>query len=128
MPEENIEEIEAEIDALLTDVESEYDVRTSWERTRMCESAAIDTDSPLATIFRRHSEAIADVSTEAWGINASTDVRNFVNDADIEAITWGPGDISQAHTYDEHLSFEAAATGLDVLLEAGRVIFADKLE
>ncbi|WP_306060006.1 M20 family metallopeptidase [Natronococcus wangiae] len=128
LPRENIEEIDAEIDALLADVESEYDIRTSWERTRTYESAAIDPDSPLATVFQRHSAAIADVSTEAWGINASTDVRNFVNDADIEAITWGPGDISQAHTYDEHVSLEAAATGLDVLLEAGWVVLADGLE
>ncbi|WP_121741335.1 M20 family metallopeptidase [Natronorubrum halophilum] len=128
LPAETIEDIDAEIDAILAEVESAHDVETSWERTRTYESAAIDPNSPLAAVFRRRSATVADVPTEPWGINASTDVRNFINDAGMDAITWGPGDISQAHTYDEHVDLEAAATGLEILLEAGREMLRGELE
>ena len=124
LPDETAAEIDDELDALLADVEREHGVETRWERTRTYESASIPTDSPLAETFREHSAAVADVPTDPWGINASTDVRNFVNDADIEAITWGPGDLSQAHTYDEHVDLDDAATGAEILERAARDVLA----
>ena len=127
LPDESVDAIDTEIDDLLTEVVADSGVDISWERTRTYESAAIDADSPLAEVFRHHSAEIADVSTDPWGIKASTDVRNFVNDADIEAITWGPGDISQAHTYDEHVDLSAAADGFDTLRGAAREILASDL-
>lgn len=114
LPAENASTIDAEVDDLLTEVATEHDVDVSWERTRTYESAAIPPESQLADVFREHSEAIAGVSPEPWGVQASTDVRNFV-DADVEAITWGPGDLAQAHTYDEYVEIDAAVTGFEVL-------------
>jgi succinyl-diaminopimelate desuccinylase len=125
LPSESAGEIDDEIATLLEDVEREHGVETDWERTRTYESASIDVDSPLARTFRNHSADVADVSTEPWGIEASTDVRNFVNDADIEAITWGPGDISQAHTYDEHVELDAAASGAEILERAARELLSE---
>lgn len=127
LPDESVEAIDTEIDDLLTEVAADSGVDVSWERTRTYESAAIDIDSPLAEVFRRHSDEVADTPTDPWGIKASTDVRNFVNDADIEAITWGPGDISQAHTYDEHVDLSAAADGFEALRGAAREILAGDL-
>ncbi|QFU84554.1 M20 family metallopeptidase [Natronorubrum aibiense] len=128
LPEESIQDIDTEIDELLNQVADHHDIEVSWERTRTYESAAIDTDSSLAEVFRHHSAKVADVSTDPWGVNASTDVRNFVNDADIEAITWGPGDLSQAHTYDERVELSAANDGLDALLGAAREVLDGDLE
>lgn len=120
LPTETATEIDGEIDARLESVAADHGIDVSWERTRTYESAAIDPDSSLAETFRAHSAAVADVPTDPWGVTASTDVRNFVNDADIEAITWGPGDISQAHTYDEHVDLAAATDGLEALIGAAR--------
>jgi succinyl-diaminopimelate desuccinylase len=128
LPAESVADIDEEIDSLLADVEAEHGIQTSWRRTRTYESAAIDPDSHLAAVFRQHSNRIADAPTDAWGVSASTDVRNFINDAGMDAITWGPGDIAQAHTYNEHVDLEAASTGLTVLLEAGRDILTSDLE
>lgn len=122
LPAERVQDIDAEIDELLGEVAEAHGIDVSWERTRTYESAAIDADSPLAGVFRRHSADVAGVATDPWGVTASTDVRNFVNDAGIEAITWGPGDLSQAHTYDEHVDLSAANDGLDALLGAAREI------
>ncbi|MFP4625647.1 MAG: M20 family metallopeptidase [Natronomonas sp.] len=120
LPSETAPEIDDEIDALLDSVAADHGVDVSWERTRTYESAAIDADSRLAETFRAHSADVAGVPTDPWGVTASTDVRNFVNDAGIEAITWGPGDISQAHTYDEHVDLAAATDGLEALIGAAR--------
>ncbi|WP_280537556.1 M20 family metallopeptidase [Halopenitus sp. POP-27] len=125
LPAEDVDEIDAEIDALLEEVAREHGVDASWERTRTYESAAIDVDSELATVIRRHSAAAANADTDPWGIEASTDVRNFVNDADMEAITWGPGDLAQAHTYDEHVDLANAAAGLEALVGAARELLGD---
>ncbi|WP_254546809.1 M20 family metallopeptidase [Halomarina pelagica] len=118
LPSESADEIDGEIDDLLAEVAADHGVEITWERTRTYESASVPSDSDLAAVFREHSAAVADVPTEPWGIQASTDVRNFVNDAGIEAITWGPGDISQAHTYDEHVDLAHAADGYEALVRA----------
>ncbi|MFC6767823.1 M20 family metallopeptidase [Natrinema soli] len=128
LPEENIVDIDAEIDDLLDQVAADHDIEVSWERTRTYESAAIDVDSSLAEIFRHHSSEISGVSTDPWGVTASTDVRNFINDADIEAITWGPGDLSQAHTYDECIDLSAASDGLNVLLNVAREVLNNDID
>ena len=120
LPSESAEQLDAEIDELLAEVEAEHDIETSWRRTRTYESAAIDPDSHLATVFREASAEHGDVPTEPWGVKASTDVRNFVNDAGIEAITWGPGDLAQAHTYDEYVELADATAGLHALEDALR--------
>nr|WP_227357512.1 M20 family metallopeptidase [Haladaptatus salinisoli] len=120
LPSESADQLDDEIDELLAKVEATHGIETSWQRTRTYESAAIDINSSLAEVFREKSAEHADVSVEPWGVKASTDVRNFVNDAGIEAITWGPGDLSQAHTYDEHVNLVDATTGLRTLKAALR--------
>lgn len=125
LPAEVVEEVDREIAELLTGVEADYEIEADWERTRTYESAAIDVDSHLAGVFRKHSEEIAGASPATYGVTASTDVRNFVNDAAIEAITWGPGDIAQAHTYNERINLEAAAEGYEVLYTAVEDLLTD---
>lgn len=120
IPEESAEGIDTEIDELLAEVEAEHGIETDWERTRTYESAAIPVDSELAETVREHSEAVAGVDPEPWGIEASTDVRNFVNGAGIEAITWGPGDTAQAHTYDERIDLAEVADAVETLQRVAR--------
>lgn len=115
LPSESVEEVDQEITELLSGVEDEYEIQTNWERTRTYESAAIDVDSDLATVVRKHSEEVANISSEPFGVKASTDVRNFINDVNTEAITWGPGNLAQAHTYDERISTQAVADGCEIL-------------
>ncbi len=122
LPGEPVEGVDAEIDDLVAEVARDHDVDISWERIRTYEAAEIDVDSPLADVFRKHSAELGGVDPEPWGIQASTDVRNFVNDADIEAITWGPGDLSRAHKFDEYIELAEVETGYDVLDRAVREV------
>jgi succinyl-diaminopimelate desuccinylase len=120
LPDESAEAVDDEIAALLAEVEDDHGVTTDWERTRTYESAEVSADSRLAETLRAHSTEAAGVPDEPWGVTASTDVRNFVNDAGIEAVTWGPGPLDQAHTIDEHTDLDEAATALTVLKRTAR--------
>jgi succinyl-diaminopimelate desuccinylase len=120
LPSEDFDEIDTELDKLLTEVANEHDFEIGWEQFMTYEPCAIDDNSPLAETFREHASDVAAVSTEPWAIPAATDTRNFVNDGDIEAITWGPGKLVQAHTVDERLELEQAAQGIEVLERAIR--------
>lgn len=44
-------------------------------------------------------------------------MRNLVNDAGMEAVTWGPGHLEQAHTVDECIDLHDAAIGLEILIQ-----------
>jgi succinyl-diaminopimelate desuccinylase len=125
LPAESAAEIDAEIDGLLADVAAEHGIETDWTRTRTYESAAVPVDCDLADRFRSHSARIADAPTEPWGIPASTDVRNLVNDAGMEAITWGPGALSQAHTYDESIALAEIDRAHETLIAALADLFGD---
>ena len=124
LPEESAEAIDEEIETLLAGVETEHGITTDWERTRTYESAEIPVDSELAERLRTHSHEVAGVPTDPWGVTASTDVRNFVNDAGIEAVTWGPGPLDQAHTFDEHTDLDEAADALTALKRTARDLLA----
>lgn len=113
LPDEDFAAINTEIDDLLSSVEG---IETDWERFMTYAPCAIDDDSYLAETVRRHAADVAGTPTDPWAIPAATDTRNLVNDAGIEAITWGPGDLTEAHTVDEHvdlLEVDAAAAILE---------------
>ncbi|ELZ63386.1 acetylornithine deacetylase [Haloferax prahovense DSM 18310] len=125
VPSESVEEVDAEIDAVLSDVAAEHDLHVEWARTRVYESAAVPTDSDIATRFRDAAAERADTDPEPWGIRAATDVRNLVNDAGMDAITWGPGSMAQAHAYDEYIELSEVEAGYDILCTALRGLFED---
>lgn len=118
LPEESIAGVDAEIDEVVEAVADEAGVVVEWRRTGEYEAAEIPRDSHLAEVFRERSASMAGVAREPWGMQGATDVRNFVNDAGVEAITWGPGDVGQAHTIDEHVRLDEAQQGLEVLVAA----------
>lgn len=120
LPDETTEAVDKEVASLLEPLSRTYDIEVDWKRTETYESAKVPDDSPLAETFREHSAAVTGVSRTPWGIEGSTDVRNFVNDAGIEAITWGPGQLEQAHTIDESIDLAEAMDGLTVLKRAMR--------
>jgi len=115
LPGETVAAVDDEVAELVERIEREHGIPVSWERTETYASASIPTDHPQAETFRERAAAVADAPTEPRGIEASTDVRNFVNDAGIPAITWGPGRLEQAHTVDEYVDLSAAEAGTEAL-------------
>ena len=123
LPREDPDAVDAEVRALLDRVRTEHGVETGWTRIQTYASSSIPVDHPLATSLRaRSAEAVGGDGGvgDPWGIEAATDARNFVNDAGIPAVTWGPGDLDQAHTVDESIDLVDAGTARDVLEDVVR--------
>lgn len=68
------------------------------------EPAEIPADSPLVARVLDAAEAVTGRRPPVIGTPYGSDVRNLVNDAGMEAVTFGPGDVSGAHCPDEHLA------------------------
>lgn len=115
LPSESIEKVDNEINEITKSARKDLNTSVSWKRTVTYRSAEVSSDSEVAKIFRNHSYEMASVPNEAYGIQASTDVRNLINFSDIEAITWGPGDLDQAHSYNESIDLDNIMIGYDIL-------------
>lgn len=117
LPDEDVEEIDEEIDDVFDPIREEgYDVAV--RRTRTYEAAEIESDEHVAEVFREHSNDVAEIDTDPAGKNASTDQRNFVNDAGIPAIIWGPGTSPQSHTADEWARIDHLHDSISILCRA----------
>ena len=124
LPDERFEEVEAEVEEVLAEVEREAGVETDLTLVQHYASAGIPADHPLATRFRELSSELADAPEEPWGLEAATDAREFVREG-IPAIIWGPGKLAQAHTADECIDLDDAALGLEILKRAARGLLSE---
>ncbi|WP_158055578.1 M20 family metallopeptidase [Halorussus halophilus] len=114
LPDESIDAVEQELDDLFETVERESGVTAERTLVQHYASASIPNDHSLAIQFRDLSTNLADAPAGPWGMEAATDAREFVADG-IPAIIWGPGNLSQAHTVDEHIDLGDAQVGLEIL-------------
>lgn len=125
-PGRSVEEIDAEIDEVITEAIADRDIEVTWERTRVYEPSETSPENDVAQVFRELSSTIDGVSGTPRGVRWACDVRNLVNDAGMEhAITWGPGDTTQAGTVDERIDLNEAETGLELLKSGIRELLED---
>ncbi|WP_276279645.1 M20 family metallopeptidase [Halorussus caseinilyticus] len=124
LPDETFAEVEDEIETLLAGVARESGVETDLTLVQHYASAGISPDHSLAERFRGLSAELADAPADPWGLEAATDAREFVARG-TPAIIWGPGELAQAHTADEHVELDDAALGLQILTEAARGVLSE---
>ncbi|MEZ5100110.1 MAG: ArgE/DapE family deacylase [Thermoleophilia bacterium] len=90
------------------------------------EPAEIDPGSGFAARVLDVVAAVTGERGEVWGTPYSSDVRNLVNDAGIEAVTFGPGNVEECHCPNERVSLDdlanaalaTAKVAVDLLVEA----------
>jgi len=100
------------LDIQKRDAEFKYKI----ERVVIYEPAEIPVNSYIAQVLRECTYKITGVYSEPYGTLFSSDVRNFVNDANIPAVTWGPGDPSRAHTVDECIEIDQVVKATRILV------------
>jgi succinyl-diaminopimelate desuccinylase len=81
------------------------------------EAAEIAADSPFAAEVARTVGEVTQREGVVVGTPFASDVRNLVNDAGIEAITFGPGNVAECHCADERVA-------VDQLVDTAAVIAA----
>ena len=125
LPGESMEDVDAEVDDLLSAAAREDDVDATRETVQYYESASIPPDHALAELVRAETGDRA--PSDPWGMTAATDAREFVA-AGIPAVVWGPGSLSQAHTVDEHVSLDEARDAEGVLESVVERVLAGDLD
>ena len=101
IPGETAGQVDDEIEGITRRLgEEDPDFNCDLKRVMVYESAEIPVDHEIAEVVRRNTKEITGVYPPPSGTVASTDQRNFINDAGIPAITWGPG-WGKSHELDE---------------------------
>ncbi len=129
LPDESVSTIDDEVESLLTRLSRTHGIETTFRRIQTYESSSVPIDHPLATCLREQS--VATLGSESgvdkpWGIEAATDMRNFINDAGIPAVTWGPGHLDEAHTVDESIALTEAEMGKTILEDTVRELLSSR--
>lgn len=109
--------MDKEIASLLDRLAADHGTDVTWRRVQEYAAASIPKGAHLASLLKHHVDAELGTTSDPWGIEAATDMRNLVNDAGMEAVTWGPGHLEQAHTVDECIDLHDAAIGLEILIQ-----------
>jgi len=68
-----------------------------------------------AEIVRKNVKQVTGVTLAPAGLLASTDQRNFINDARIPAISWGPG-WGKSHELDEYVEISQVVVCVKILV------------
>ena len=71
------------------------------------EAAEVPSESPFIEVVKRVVGEVTGTPARIVGTPYGSDVRNLVNDARMEAITFGAGDVALCHCADERQSLDA---------------------
>lgn len=84
------------------------------------EAAEIARDSAFAGRVAQLTAERTGRGGEVLGTPFASDVRNLVNDAGIEAITFGPGNVAECHCVDERVALTELVDAADVIAAVAR--------
>jgi succinyl-diaminopimelate desuccinylase len=121
-PKENMDEAIAETRGVLERIrEEEPRFEYDWQVLRIYEACEVPANCKLARVVRKYVREEFGCEPRPWGTPYSSDIRNLINDGKMEAVTFGPGDIIDAHTIDESIS-------LDTLKKVSKVVLQTILD
>ena len=67
------------------------------------EAAEIGAESSFANVVKESAASVLGKDNDFVGTPFSSDVRNFVNDGKIDAVTFGPGNVAECHCANERV-------------------------
>jgi succinyl-diaminopimelate desuccinylase len=116
LPSENIDHVDEEFKYIIDELKkADPDFHCEWRQGMLYESAEIPQGHFLSKIVRKNTKKVTGIDEKPGGTLFSTDQRNFVNDANIPAISWGPGP-NMAHKFDEYVDIEQVLNCTKILV------------
>jgi len=87
--------------------------------------AEVPSDGAFVQAVMRAVEEQFGSPVEPWGAPFGSDVRNLVNDAGMEAVTFGPGEITACHCVDERVAITDLEAAAAVVATVASEVLAD---
>ena len=105
LPGETVEEVAAEIEAIVDGSGCRDNGHTARVELfqHPFQPAEVPADSPFVAGLRAVRDEVMGDRAPVTGTPYGSDVRNLINDAGMEAVTFGPGDSAFCHCIDERL-------------------------
>jgi len=79
------------------------------------ESAQSPIDAPVLKLLRDMHTSVLKNPSAVHGVPYGSDLRFFTNNASMHAVLYGPGDVSFAHSLDEHIPFHEVIDAAKVI-------------
>lgn len=108
MPGESSGSVLAELERLVEELNGDDPERpfAVQHHQHAFEPAEVPADTPFVRLVQDIAAQVTGERQEVWGTPWGSDVTALVNDARMDAITFGPGDPNGAHAPDERCSIE----------------------
>ncbi len=87
-------------------------------------AAEVAAESPFINLVQRAISEVTGTSQPICGTPYGSDVRNLVNDAGMEAITFGAGDVAMCHCPDERQSLRDLQQAAHILVRVATELLA----
>lgn len=108
------EPFDKRIAEIVEDVHFDQQVNVGIERTVFARASDVPVDSPIVNAIKNAVDS-ADISVDMSSLNAATDARFLIHDANIPTVLFGPGSIQRdAHTVDESITIQEITTAAEV--------------
>ncbi len=104
--------------------DSKVEVEVSVAYNRF-EPAEISPDSPLIHHLVNSVETVTGTPGDVYGAPFSSDVRNLVNDAGIDAVNFGPGNVEECHCPNERVEIKQLENCARVIADVAEKILMD---
>jgi succinyl-diaminopimelate desuccinylase len=126
LPGEDLAEVEAEIRTILSQMKHRDETfeGTISRRGEGFDAAEIPVDSYIAQVVKEVVKKVTGMIPQPSGVPYGTDARNFINDAHIPAVVFGPGDSAAAHTYDESIEINQVVACSKILILTSLTLLA----
>ena len=89
------------------------------------EPAEISPEAPLIQQLVDSVKNVTDTPVEVYGAPFSSDVRNLVNDAGIDAVNFGPGNVVECHCPDERVEVKQLGNCARVIADVAENMLMD---
>lgn len=115
VPGETVESVTAILGSALGDALPHGNVTVSVaEEEGVYQPAEVPPDCRTVDVMRKAMEMLGE-RTDIFGTPYSSDVRHLINQAGIEAVTYGPGRFSEMHARDEYIEVDALTRAAHVI-------------
>jgi len=71
--------------------------------------------APIIDALDGHHRSATGAAPDSHGVAYGSDLRLFTNDAGMDAVLYGPGDVAVAHTVNEHVPLDEVVTATEVV-------------